>query len=114
MKAVTEELLTHTYMPYKYVLTCKFSQDHIELLFNKIRCCGGWNNNPSVHSFKLVLQRIIIKNSIEPSKTGNCTNFDDDLCESEGLLDFSWKRKQKHTDTFTNGPHTLIAETMFE
>ena len=60
----------------------------------------------------MALQSIIIRNSIEPCKTGNCTNFDDDLCESEGLLDFSWKRKQKHTETFTNDPHTLIAETV--
>ena len=94
VKAVTEELLTCTYIPYKYVLTYKFSQDHIELLFNKIRCRGGWNNYQSVHSFKLALWRIIIRNSIEPSKTGNCTDFDDDLCESEGMLDFSWKRKK--------------------
>ena len=85
VKAVTEELLTCTYMPYKYVLTFNFSQDHIELLFNKIRH-GSWDNDPSAYSFKLALQRIIIRNSIEPSKTGNCTNFDDDLCESEGCV----------------------------
>ena len=28
------------------------------------------------------------------------------------MLDFSWKRKQKHTETFTNDPHALIAETI--
>ena len=76
------------------MLTYKFSQDHIELLFNKIRRHGGWNNNPNVLQFKYALQRIIIRNSIEPSQTGNCTNFDDALCESEGLLQFSWKRSQ--------------------
>ena len=37
VKAITEVLLQHSCMPYKYVLTYKFSQDHIELLFNKIR-----------------------------------------------------------------------------
>ena len=45
----------------------------------------------------------------------NCTNFDDDLCECEGLLDFSWKRKQTHTEpseTFRNDAHTLMAETI--
>ena len=36
IKAITEQLLTHTLNPYKFVLTYKFSQDHIELLFNKI------------------------------------------------------------------------------
>ena len=88
VKAITEELLQCSYMPYKYGLTYRFSQDHIELLFNKIRWYGGWNNNPSVHGFNLAYRRIIIRNSIKPSKMGNCTNFDD-LCESEGLHDFS-------------------------
>ena len=37
IKAITEELLTRTHHPYKFVLTYKFSQDHLELLFNKIR-----------------------------------------------------------------------------
>ena len=52
IKAVTEELLTWKYHPYKFVLTYKFSQDHIELLFNKICQRYGWNNNPSVMEFK--------------------------------------------------------------
>ena len=39
-----------------------------------------------------------MRNSIETSKTGNCTNFDEALCESEGLLDFSWKRSQSMLD----------------
>ena len=45
VKAITEELLQCSSMPYKYVLTYKFSQDH-------------------VHGFKLTLRRIIIRNSI--------------------------------------------------
>ena len=32
--------------PFKYILTYKFSQNHIELLFSCIRSMGGWNNNP--------------------------------------------------------------------
>ena len=35
--AITQDMLTHTDGPLKYVLTYKFSQGHIELLFNKIR-----------------------------------------------------------------------------
>ena len=30
--------------PFKYLLTYKYSQDHIELLFSCIRAKGGWNN----------------------------------------------------------------------
>ena len=68
-----------------------------------------------VHGFNLALRRIIIRNSIQPSKMGNCTNFDDDLCEYEGFLDFSWKRKQTHTEpskTLKNDAYTLMAETI--
>lgn len=31
--------------PFKYLLTYKYSQDHIELLFSCIHAKGGWNNN---------------------------------------------------------------------
>ena len=33
-----------------------------------------------------------MRNSIEPSRTGNCTNFEDTLCSSTGIVDFSWKQ----------------------
>ena len=38
--------------PFKYLLTYKFSQDHIELLFSCIRSKGGWNNNPNCLQIK--------------------------------------------------------------
>ena len=62
------ELLTHRYKPYKYVMTYKYSQDHLELMFNKI--CGhcGCNNNPDVLEFKYALRRLLIRNSKEASK----------------------------------------------
>ena len=54
--SVVKDLLTHTFFPYQYVLTHKFSQDHIELLFNKLRQRCGWNNNPNVLQFKYALR----------------------------------------------------------
>ena len=95
VKAVVEELLHRNLFPYKFEMTYKFSQDNTEMLFSKIRQCSCWNNNPNVLQFKNALWSIIIQNGIEPSKTGNCTNFDDALCESEGLVDFCWKRPEK-------------------
>ena len=35
--------------------------------------------------FKYALRRIILRNSIEPSKTGNCTSFEDSLCKLRRL-----------------------------
>ena len=61
--AITQDMLTCTDCPLKYVLTYNFSQDHIELLFNKIRYRGGWNNNPNVLQLKYALKSILIRNS---------------------------------------------------
>ena len=91
--AIVTELLTHSYKPYKYVITYNFSQDHFELLFNKICSHCGWNNNPDVLWFKYALRKLFIRNSIDPSKAGNCTHFDFSLCASNGIFEILFKRK---------------------
>ena len=112
--SITRDLLCHKYRSYSFVLTYKFSQDHIELLFSKIRRHSGWNNNPSVLQFKYALQKLIMRNSIEPAQTGNCTNFDDTLCEPSGLLNFTWKHKQQcPTEISTEQiPHDIEEERL--
>ena len=70
VESICKELLTCKYLPYRFVLTYKFSQAHIEMLFNKIRRCCGWNNNPNIMEFKYALRRIILRNSIEPFQDG--------------------------------------------
>lgn len=37
LMAIAIDLLMRNYRPYKYVMTYRFSQDHLELLFNKIQ-----------------------------------------------------------------------------
>ena len=37
--------------PMKYILTYKFSQDHLELFFGAIRSSGGFNINPTAQQF---------------------------------------------------------------
>ena len=56
LMAIAIDLLMRSYRPYKYVMTYKFLQDHIELLFNKIQRRCGWNNNPDVLQFKYALR----------------------------------------------------------
>ena len=93
--AITIDLLTRSYQPYKYVMTYKFSQNHLELLFNKIHQRCGWNNNPDVLQFKYALRTMLIRNSIEPSSTGNCTKFEESLCEPNIFLDLSSRKKSR-------------------
>ena len=65
--------------------------------------------------FKYSMQCIIIRNSIESSKTGNCTNFDNALYESTGFVNFSL-RQEKKSPTVTlvlnnDDKDTLLAES---
>ena len=58
--SIVTEMLTRSHRSYKYVPTYSFSQDHIELLFSKIRRHCGWNNNPNVLQFKYALRQMLI------------------------------------------------------
>lgn len=61
---------------FKFVLTYKMSQDHIEILFSKIRLRGGWNNNPTVLQFESALRSILMKTYVTGNPTANVTDFD--------------------------------------
>ena len=61
---MAKQLLTLPTLPSQYVLTHKFSQDHIELLFSCIRAKDGWNNNPNAIQFKGALRRMILGNAV--------------------------------------------------
>lgn len=80
-----------TSMNFSYILTYKFSQDHLELLFGQIRQRLGSNNNPNVVQFKTAIKQILLKNFIKCKSNGNCNTFDDDI--TGGILDFKWSKK---------------------
>jgi hypothetical protein len=61
---------------YKYFPTYKFSQDHIELFFSKIRQLFGNNNNPNVIEFKTAMKKLLLKNSVSSSYATNCILMD--------------------------------------
>ncbi|ESO90877.1 hypothetical protein LOTGIDRAFT_163766 [Lottia gigantea] len=58
-------------VPFRYFLTNKLSQDHLEIFFSRIRRRGGWNNNPNCLQLKWSLRAILMKNAIMPSKNAN-------------------------------------------
>ncbi|KAI5744908.1 hypothetical protein M8J76_006466 [Diaphorina citri] len=55
-----------------YLPMYKFSQDHLELLFSKIRSKGGWTNNPTATQFVSALKKIIVATELRDVKSGNC------------------------------------------
>lgn len=79
---------------YKYILTYRFSQDHIELLFAKIRSRHGHNNNPNVLQFRYAMRQILMRNSLKStSQSTNCIEIDHDPV---GLIyDIVWKKKKE-------------------
>jgi len=60
-----------------YVLTYKFSQDHLETFFSSIRKMGGFCNNPTCYQFKSSYKKLISHvNDINVSNA-NCISQDD-------------------------------------
>lgn len=55
----------------QYLLTFKFSQDHIETFFSLIRSRGGFNKNPNCSQFKIAFKRLIMRNELQSSLNGN-------------------------------------------
>jgi len=60
----------------KYLLTFKFSQDHLEIFFGCIRSHLGCNNNPTARQFTAAYKRLLVQNEIKASNSGNCQNTD--------------------------------------
>lgn len=55
-----------------YILTFKFSQDHLETFFSAIRGRGGYNNNPNALQFESAYKRLLMRNDVKASLNGNC------------------------------------------
>jgi len=77
----------------EYLLTYKFSQDHLELFFACVRSHVGANDNPSCRQFEVIFKRFLVHQDIRVTN-GNCTPRDATcfLAMSSGVLK-STKRK---------------------
>lgn len=93
---------------YKYLLTYKFSQDHLELLFARIRSRHGWNNNPNVMQFKYAMKQILMRNCLAASKSENCIALDSDPIGS--VFSFKWHKKENDNDLYNNFDDNELVE----
>ena len=91
---LSKELLTRTDNSFQYVLTFKFSQDHIECLFSKIRSMGGFNNNPNVAQFKSALRKLLVKQQVSSSAASNCADSD----ISGAIFELKWSKRTSPMD----------------
>jgi len=69
VKCIFADLVTTGRM--KYILTYKFSQDHLELFFGAVRSAGGFNNNPTCGQFVAAYKRLLMRSHIKGG-SGNC------------------------------------------
>ena len=80
---------------FSYVLSYKMSQDHVELLFGRIRRMGGYNNNPNVVQFQQAMRKLMLHNFISPSADGNCAELEDG--DAGGLLQIRRPKPNQRT-----------------
>ena len=57
---------------FQYLLTYKLLQDMLESFFSAIRMRGGFTNNPICYQFQYPMRRLISRQQIVISETGNC------------------------------------------
>ena len=95
---LSTDLLTLPEKPFKYVLTYKYSQDHLELLFACIRAKNGYNNNPDVVQLKSSFKRILLQNSIVGSNHANCLMFEP--YSNGSIFSLNWSKRSCSVDNF--------------
>ncbi|EZA50545.1 hypothetical protein X777_10896 [Ooceraea biroi] len=85
---IAKDILVESSM--KYLMTYRFSQDHLELFFAQVRRRNSWNNNPNVMQFTSAIKSLLVKNSISTSANSNCVTFE---TENEiGLFQLRWAK----------------------
>lgn len=70
-KEYVEEKQLLSDIPTYYIL-----QDALEMMFGRIRACGGFNNNPNVLQFKGAFRKIQANTRLDISEKSNCRIFD--------------------------------------
>ena len=75
----------------QYILTFKYSQDHIETFFSAIRIRGGWNNNPTCSQFSAAYKKLLVHTEIKASQNANSLDIGSQsiLCKTSDNNDFS-------------------------
>lgn len=106
---ICRKILSPNNTRFKYLLTYKFSQDHIEILFSKIRRRFGCNNNPNVQQFKSCMKQILHKNAVSISPYANCSALDNDYYSG---FDLKWARRQ--TPVNDNLPDNMLENSIEE
>jgi len=69
---VYDYLMKNPEFGFRFLCTFKFSQDHIELFFGKVRRLGGCNNNPTARQFTSAYKKLVVHTDLQDVMRGNC------------------------------------------
>ena len=97
---IAEELLFRSDNSYKYLLTYKLSQDHLEMFFSCVRARVGFNINPNALQFKHAFRNMLFHNAITSSDKANVMMFEKNL--SDSLFSFKTNRRRSRLSEMTN------------
>lgn len=113
--AISRELF-QTFESFNFVLTFKFSQDHLETFFSCIRRLGGCNNNPTVRQFRGVYRKLLAHVSISGAVTGNCMPCNDTVLDKVDVNSSNSMNKgaQTNTDNQAISIDPLELQTIFD
>jgi len=77
---VYDSLMENAQFGFKFLCTFKFSQDHLELFFGKVKRLGGCNNNPTARQFISAYRKLIVHGDLQDVMplfaTRGCANLD--------------------------------------
>lgn len=76
LKGIYGAYVTNKQPLLKYILTYKFSQDHLEIFFSAIRTRGGHNNNPTSKQFESSYKKLLCHIEVKDADTGNAIAID--------------------------------------
>ena len=101
--SIAKGMFSRPINPPSYILTYRFSQDHIEVLFSCIRAKHGWNNNPKSIQFRSALRNMLFNHSIKASLKANCVQYE--LAAQTPIFNLQWSKRAsplKDIDTLSN------------
>ena len=98
--SIAEELLFCSDNPYKYFLTYKLSQDHLEMFFSCVRARGGFNNNPNALKLKYAFRKNLLHNAVTSSDKANVMMFEQNL--SGSLFSLNTNRRRSRLSEMAN------------
>ena len=96
--SVAKGLLFRPVHPLAYVLTYRFSQDHLEVFFSCIRARNGWNNNPNSMQFRSSLQSMLFHNSVKGALKANCMQYEQ--VAQTPIFTLKWSKRASPLEDF--------------